>query len=180
MKGAEKKSAHYSSDEEVLAFDGEEEDDDDDENYAYEDKYEGKSDNEDEDDQDNEDEYDVPNSWGRKKSAYYSGNKLQNDEDALLEEEEANKMQVKMMKQLDNNDFGLDEFKINNKVLKTNEDLATNKMQASVLEHKIDEDNFEKILKNLTKMTKKEKLDFLQQESPELFELIRDFKSKVN
>jgi U3 small nucleolar RNA-associated protein 3 len=42
-----------------------------------------------------------------------------------------------------------------------------------------DEANFERISKNLCKMSKKEKFDFLGQESPELFELVRDYKAKL-
>jgi len=165
-----KPSYHYSSDEEeVLAFD-----DDDSEN---------EDDDSDEKDEDAGDDDDVPNTWGRKKSAYYSGNKIQNDEDALLEEEEAIKMQAKMMKQLDTDDFGLDDFKMKKsvKVLKTNDDLESNRMMAATLGETDlnDGENFEKIVKNLTKMSKKEKLSFLQQESPELLELVRDFKLKV-
>ena len=92
-------------------------------------------------------------------------------------------MQAKMMKQLDTSDFGLEDFKLkkNVKVLKTNDDLESNRIMTSALGENDfnNEDNFEKIFKNLSKMSKKEKLEFLQQESPELLELIRDFKLKV-
>jgi hypothetical protein len=92
-------------------------------------------------------------------------------------------MQAKMMKQLDTSDFGLEDFKLkkNVKVLKTNDDLESNRIMTSALgENDFNkEENFEKIFKNLSKMSKKEKLEFLQQESPELLELVRDFKLKV-
>ena len=39
--------------------------------------------------------------------------------------------------------------------------------------------DLEKIIKNFDKMNKSEKLEFLKNESPELFELINDFKQKV-
>jgi len=164
----------YSSDEEeVLAF----EDDESDNEKDYDDE------EEDDEDDDKDQDDDVPNTWGRKKSAYYSGNKILNDEDALLEEEEASKMQAKMMKQLDSSDFGLEDFKLkkNVKVLKTNDDLESNRIMTSALGENDfnNEANFEKIVKNLSKMSKKEKLEFLQQESPELLELVRDFKLKV-
>ena len=35
------------------------------------------------------------------------------------------------------------------------------------------------IAKNLSKLSKKKKLELLKQESPELFELVRDFREKV-
>lgn len=110
-----------------------------------------------------------------------SGNKIENEEDALLEEEEAKALQAKMMKQLDTNDFGLDAFKIDHKVLKTSDDLKSDKVANKALgdDEELDQETLKKISKNLSIMSKKEKLDFLQRESPELFELIRDFKLKV-
>ncbi len=53
-------------------------------------------------------------SWGTKKSAYYSGNKIANEDDEKLEEEEAKILQSKIMKQLDASDFDLDLFKVRN------------------------------------------------------------------
>jgi hypothetical protein len=41
------------------------------------------------------------------------------------------------------------------------------------------EGGLEKIMKNFDNMKKSEKLEFLKSESPELFELIKDFKEKV-
>ncbi len=40
-------------------------------------------------------------------------------------------------------------------------------------------ENLEKISKNLSKLSKSEKMDLLKQESPELFELSKDFDEKV-
>jgi U3 small nucleolar RNA-associated protein 3 len=110
----------------------------------------------------------------------FKGNKLDNEEDAELEEEEAKALQAKMLKQLDTNDFGLDAFKIDEKakLLKTEEELVAEKHASKTLGD-FDQENLQKIAKNLSIMSKKEKLDFLQRESPELFELIRDFKTKV-
>jgi U3 small nucleolar RNA-associated protein 3 len=112
---------------------------------------------------------------------------MENDEDAALEEEEARALQVKMMKQLDTNDFDLDAFKINKtgKVLLTGEEISAKKLASNALGdlEKADElkdEMLQKIAKNLDKMSKKEKFDFLQQDSPELFELVRDFKEKVS
>ena len=166
----------------MLAFD----DDDDDES---DDEYDGKvyGSEEEDDEADKEDDYnEYSSSWGQKKSAYYSGNKMENDEDAALEEEEARALQEKMMKQLDTNDFDLDAFSINKtgKVLLTGEEISAKKLALNALgdlekADEMKEELMQKIAKNLDKMSKKEKLDFLQQESPELFELVRDFKEKV-
>lgn len=139
----------------------------------------------DEEEDKNEDDFDeYTNNWGSKKSAYYSGNKMENDEDAQLEEEEARALQEKMMKQLDTNDFDLDAFKVNKKVLKTGDEINAKKIALSTLgeleRDELSEETLQRVAKNLDKMSKKEKLDFLQQESPELFELVRDFKEKVN
>jgi hypothetical protein len=41
------------------------------------------------------------------------------------------------------------------------------------------EENLERISKNLSKLSKSEKMEFLKQESPELFELSKDFNEKV-
>ena len=69
-----------------------------------------------------------------------------------------------MMKQLDTDDFGLEDFKMKKsvKVLKTNDDLESNRMMTATLGETDlnDGENFEKIVKNLTKMSKKEKLAF--------------------
>jgi U3 small nucleolar RNA-associated protein 3 len=82
---------------------------------------------------------------------------------------------------LDTNDFGLDAFKLNNnvKIMKTGDELQANKLATSALGDDKDK-NLERIAKNLSKMSKKEKFEFLQQESPELFELVRDFKAKIS
>jgi len=122
--------------------------------------------------------------WGNRKSAYYSGNKIANDEEAELEEEEARLLQAKMMRQLDTNDFGLDAFKVDSKskLLKTSEELAAEQRAENALGDLVDTgdlENLQKVAKNLTSMSKKEKLEFLERESPELFELIRDFKAKL-
>jgi U3 small nucleolar RNA-associated protein 3 len=190
LNGKKKKDFHYSSDEEeVLAFDDSDASDDsedkggnfDDDEDIDEDELEGENGEDME-----EDETRVDSSWGRKKSAYYSGNRIQNEDDALLEEEEANLLQKKMLKDLDTNDFGLDAFQINKsfKILKTSEQLSAEKLAEDTLGEKssfkqLDDESIEKVIKNLSKMSKKERLDFLKQESPELFELVRDFKEKV-
>lgn len=186
LKGVNgKKSSDYveSSEEEgVLAFD-DSDDDDDAESEEYDEMDEEAK--EEIDEKDGEEKL-VGGSWGRNKSAYYSGNRIKNDEDAELEEEEAQLLQAKMMKELDSNDFGLDAFQApsvadKRRLLKTSDELTAQRLAETHLGgEKLDEESVERVIKNLSKMSKKEKLDFLQQESPELFELVRDFKEKVN
>lgn len=178
---------YSSNEEEVLAFDDSSDNSSNDEDESdMDDKVYGTDVEEDdlgddmEQGQNDEEEYDDSGKWGRKKGVYYSGNKLDNEEDAQLEEEEAKALQAKMLRQLDTNDFGLDAFKIDEKakLLKTEEELEAEKRASKTLGD-VDDENLQKIAKNLSIMSKKEKLDFLQRESPELFELIRDFKLKL-
>jgi U3 small nucleolar RNA-associated protein 3 len=185
-----KKNNRYSSDEEeVLAF-GDDTDAEDSDNSDFNIEDEEEDDEGENGGADDLDEYGVPTSWGKKKSAYYAGNKIENEEDAELEEQEAKALQSKMMKQLDTNDFGLDAFNLGNKkIMKTSEELESERVAAKAFREQtkaglamsgMDEDKLEKIAKNLSKLSKKEKLEILKQESPELFELVRDFREKVN
>ena len=194
IKPKGKKSFHYSSDEEeVLAFDDDDDDDDesdedgDNADIPDEDEDEEEDDGQGGEDDDDHDGLDLKGAWGSRKSAYYSGNRIQNDEDAQLEEEEARLLQEKMMKRLDTNDFGLEAFNLISKdmKMKTGDELEAKKLAAKVFGD--DEDgqltsgqSLEKIKKNLTEMSKQEKLDLIQQESPELFELCKEFKAKVS
>ena len=139
---------------------------------------------EDIDEEDHSEDDQAAKNWGHRKSAYYSGNKIANDEEAELEEEEARLLQAKMMRQLDTNDFGLDAFRVDSKskLLKTSEELAADQRAENALGDSVETgelESLQKIAKNLSSMSKKEKLDFLERESPELFELIRDFKVKL-
>jgi U3 small nucleolar RNA-associated protein 3 len=186
-----KKNNRYSSDEEeVLAFgDDTDAEDSDNSDFNIEDDEEGGEEDENGGGDDDLDEYGASTSWGKKKSAYYAGNKIENEEDAELEEQEAKVLQSKMMKQLDTNDFGLDAFSLSNKkLMKTSEELESERVaskafreqtKAGLAMSSMDEDKLEKIAKNLSKLSKKEKLEILKQESPELFELVRDFREKV-
>ena len=170
----------------MLAFDDDDDSDDSDEadNADIPDEDEDEDDGQDgQDGDDDHDGLDLKGAWGSRKSAYYSGNRIQNDEDAQLEEEEARLLQEKMMKRLDTNDFGLDAFNLISKDLKmkTGDELEAKKLAAKVFGD--DEEagtSLEKIKKNLTEMSKQEKLDLIQQESPELFELCKEFKAKVS
>ncbi|XP_022344725.2 something about silencing protein 10-like [Crassostrea virginica] len=106
--------------------------------------------------------------WGKKRSKYYGADISDDDIDlsgseeeegaAVLEEKEALNLQKKMAAELDEMDFGLDIFKKKEKV--TEQD-----------------DSDGKIKKDLSKLSKKEKLQLLKKESPEMLPLIEDFKS---
>ncbi|KAK3091637.1 hypothetical protein FSP39_021428 [Pinctada imbricata] len=108
--------------------------------------------------------------WGNRRSKFYGGDISDDDLDlsgseneesaAVLEEKEALTLQKKMAAELDDLDFGLDIFK---KEKKTK-----------------DKDKTEtKIEKDLSKLSKKEKLQLLKKESPEMLPLIEDFQTKL-
>merc|ERR1712165_84856 len=87
------------------------------------------------------------------------------DEEAALEEEkEALAIQQKLAQQLDDQDFGLDIFE----GLKKSTDDKEEKPE-----------EISSIQKDLSKLTKREKLQLLQKQSPELLEMIDDFKRKM-
>ncbi|CAC5399164.1 UTP3 [Mytilus coruscus] len=108
--------------------------------------------------------------WGIKKSKYYGGDVEDEDLDlsgsedeeaaAVMEEKEALALQKKMAAELDEQDFDLDIFK-----------------KTKVIEEK--DKGEEKIVKDLTKLSKREKIKLLKKESPELMTLIEDFKVKM-
>ncbi|XP_029646443.1 something about silencing protein 10 isoform X1 [Octopus sinensis] len=104
--------------------------------------------------------------WGDKKYVFYGG---LGDEEyilsgsdgeidaAILEEKEALSLQKKMAQNLDDADFGFDML------------APPEKSEATT----------EKITKDLTKLSKKEKLEIVKKESPELLELLNDLKVKL-
>ncbi|XP_049270697.1 something about silencing protein 10 [Rhipicephalus sanguineus] len=105
--------------------------------------------------------------WGKKKSTYYHTDFVDEDyagitEDAAelarLEEQEARALQKRLVEQLDEEDFGLDLFQL------PKEDTA---------------EVSEKISKDLSKLSKREKLKLLSKDSAELLELVDDFKAKM-
>lgn len=105
--------------------------------------------------------------WGKKKSTYYHTDFVDEDyagitEDAAelarLEEQEARALQKRLVEQLDEEDFGLDLFQL------PKEDTA---------------EISEKISKDLSKLSKREKLKLLSKDSAELLELVDDFKTKM-
>lgn len=112
---------------------------------------------------------DLPDSkaWGKKKRSYYATDYVDEDyggfgndeEAALMEEEEAKNIQKRLLEQLGEDDFTLDIF---------------TKQIADVEEIK------ETVIKSdLSQMSKRQKLQLLDKESPEFAGLIDDFKTKL-
>ncbi|XP_049873127.1 something about silencing protein 10 [Pectinophora gossypiella] len=110
---------------------------------------------------------DLPDSkaWGKKKRSYYATDYVDEDyggfgddeQDALMEEEEAKKIQKRLLEQLGDEDFS-DFFP----------------KQALEVEEK------ETVIKSdLSQMSKRQKLQLLEKESPEFAGLIDDFKTKL-
>ncbi|CAH1772813.1 unnamed protein product [Owenia fusiformis] len=108
--------------------------------------------------------------WGTTKNKYYGADVDEEDLDvsgsdveaaAEMEEQEALAFQRKMADNLDDDDFGLEIFKVD----------ETEKTEAGV-EKQI-------VKKDLSKLSKKEKIQLLKKESPELLPLIEEFKSKL-
>jgi len=120
----------------------------------------------------NDDEDEMHSSWGNKKSSYYNADYIDEDRDdadesdaerAELELKEALAIQQRMAEQLDEGDFGLDfitHLKAANKI--------KGPEKPSVEEVKIDV--------NLSQLSKREKLELLKKESPELLELVEEFR----
>ncbi|CAH2319839.1 something about silencing 10 [Pelobates cultripes] len=117
----------------------------------------------------------LPNelAWGQKKKIYYDTDytesrkkkvkktKEELDAEAEEEEEEAQNVQRRLAKALNEEDYGLDFIQ---------------EFGEKPSEEKPSE---EKIVKDLDKMSEKEKRKLLKKESPELMELIQDLKSKL-
>ncbi|XP_041357849.1 something about silencing protein 10-like [Gigantopelta aegis] len=108
--------------------------------------------------------------WGSRRSKFYGTDVMDNridlagseDEEgvAALEEKEALAIQKRMADELDDQDFALDVFK-----------------PTRMMEEKPGDK--EKIVKDLSKLPRREKLELLKKESPELLTLIQDFTDKM-
>ncbi|KAJ7998504.1 hypothetical protein DPEC_G00205610 [Dallia pectoralis] len=148
-------------DEEVMALDvsdseDEEEDEGDEEEADMDSDLEGKKDD------------DLPNdmAWGSKKKMFYDTDnvaargKSQQDVDAedQEEEEEAKNIQRRLAANLSEEDYDL------------------NLLQEFTVEEEVKDD---RIVNDLKQMSQKEKMKLLKKESPELLELIQDFKAKL-
>ncbi|XP_027135618.1 something about silencing protein 10 isoform X2 [Larimichthys crocea] len=119
-------------------------------------------------------EDDLPNdmAWGTKKKMFYDTDyvttkgRTQEELEAeeKEEEEEANRIQKRLAANLSEEDYDLNFF------------------QEFAVEEKDENKTAEKeerIVKDLKQMTQKEKMKLLKEESPELLELIQDFKAKL-
>ncbi|KAM3878023.1 something about silencing protein 10 [Diretmus argenteus] len=154
--------------EEVMALDDseseeeeEEEEENEEEETDMESDLEGKKDD------------DLPNdmAWGNKKKMFYDSDyvaakgKTQEDLEAddQEEEEEAKNIQKRLAANLSEEDYDLNLF----------QEFAVEKDEEKRVEKE------ERIVKDLEQMTHKEKMKLLKKESPELLELIQDFKSKL-
>ncbi|KAI9554237.1 hypothetical protein GHT06_019509 [Daphnia sinensis] len=111
--------------------------------------------------------------WGKKRSAYYNADYVDEEWDdanesdaevAQLEEQEALAIQQRLAQQLEEADFGLDFITHLKAADKAKEHIT-------VQEEKID--------LNLSNLSKREKLKLLTEESPELMELVEDFKCQM-
>ncbi|XP_026761700.2 something about silencing protein 10 [Galleria mellonella] len=110
---------------------------------------------------------DLPDSkaWGKKKRSYYATDYVDEDyggfgndeEAALMEEEEAKNIQTRLLEQLEDEDFTLD-----------------------FITKQINQEEKETLIKSdLSKMSKRQKIQLLEKESPEFAGLIEDFKTKL-
>ncbi|XP_041835775.1 something about silencing protein 10 [Melanotaenia boesemani] len=156
--------------EEVMALD-------DSESEEEEEEEEGENEEEETDmesDLEEKKDEDLPNemAWGMKKKMYYDSDyvaakgKSQEDLEAeeQEEEEEAKNIQKRLAANLSEEDYDLNLF----------QEFAVEEKDES----KTDEKQ-EKIVKDLKQMSQKEKMKLLKKESPELLELIQDFKAKL-
>ncbi|XP_049590498.1 something about silencing protein 10 [Syngnathus scovelli] len=157
--------------EEVMALDDSETDDEDDEDEEEEEEEEGTDM---ESDLEGKKEEELPNelAWGTKKKIFYDtdyvatkGKKARDElvEEEEEEEEEAKKIQNRLAEQLSEEDYDLNFFQ---------EFAPEEQTEETVVEK-------EKIVKDLKQMSLKEKMKLLKKESPELLELIQDFKAKL-
>ncbi|XP_075997437.1 something about silencing protein 10 [Genypterus blacodes] len=157
----ESEEEELDEEEEVMALDDSEEDDEED-GTDMESDLEGKK------------EEDLPHelAWGTKKKMFYDSDyvstkgRTQEELEAEEEEEEveAKNIQKRLAENLSEEDYDLNLFK------------------EFAVEEKDEEKSGEKeerIVKDLKEMSKKEKMKLLKKESPELLELIQDFKAKL-
>ncbi|TDH13842.1 hypothetical protein EPR50_G00037850 [Perca flavescens] len=157
--------------EEVMALDDSESEDDDEE----EEEEEEEEGTDMESDLEGKKEEDLPNemAWGTKKKMFYdsdyvttkgkSQDELEVEEQE--EEEEARNIQKRLAANLSEEDYDLNFFQ---------EFAVEGKDENKTVEKK------ERIVKDLKQMSQKEKMKLLKKESPELLDLIQDFKAKLN
>ncbi|XP_075394818.1 something about silencing protein 10-like [Tenrec ecaudatus] len=153
--------------EEVLGLDGDDEDDEDGESVGEEDGDDDDSSMQSE----TEASVDPSLSWGQRKKLYYDtdygpmsrGRKSQQDleEEERKEEEEAQLIQERLTQALQEDDFGVTWVEAFAKPVPQVDGVGT------------------RVVKDLTKVSVKEKLKMLRKEAPELLELIEDLKARL-
>ncbi|XP_039971956.1 something about silencing protein 10 [Xiphias gladius] len=165
----ESETEEMDDEEEVMALDDsetedeeEEEEENEEEGTDMESDLEGKKDE------------DLPNemAWGRKKKMFYDSDyvttkgKSQEDLEAeeREEEEEAKNIQKRLAANLSEEDYDLNFFQ---------------EFTVEEEDEKKTVGKEERIVKDLKQMSQKEKMKLLKKESPELLELIQDFKAKL-
>lgn len=115
--------------------------------------------------------FDLPDirAWGKKKKIYYASDYVDTDlatlsvkdeQNAVLEEEEAKKIRKRLAKELDDVDFGLNVKTVDN-------DIETKSTTNHII--KID----------TSKFTSRQKLELFGKESPEFMALIQDIKGII-
>ncbi|XP_026163754.1 something about silencing protein 10 isoform X2 [Mastacembelus armatus] len=169
----ESDSEEVDDEEEVMALDDSEEDEEEEEeeDMNEEDEEEGTDMGSDLEEKKDED---LPNemAWGTKKKMFYDSdyvaNKGKSKEDLEAEEqeeeEEAKNIQKRLAANLSEEDYDLNFF----------QEFAVEKDEKKTAEKE------ERIVKDLQQMSQKEKMKLLKKESPELLELIQDFKAKLS
>ncbi|KAB0799934.1 hypothetical protein PPYR_07814 [Photinus pyralis] len=117
-----------------------------------------------------QEEDDLPNvrAWGKDKRDFYSTDYVDQDyggfqgQDAALadfEEEEARNLQKQLLEQMDEDDFAFD---------------------VTAKSTKADDRQAEEVVKtDISKLSKRQKIELFHKESPEFFGLVEDFKSKM-
>ncbi|XP_001992164.3 something about silencing protein 10 [Drosophila grimshawi] len=125
-----------------------------------------------------DDEHDLPDTmdWGSNKRSYYSTDfvdpdyssyNAQEEDMAKTEEEEAKKIQLRLAKQLNEADFQLDDMLDQ---LSADEQALKHKKATKAI----------KVTTDLTGLTKRERLQLLQRDSPELMGLTQGFRQHLN
>ncbi|XP_008287808.1 something about silencing protein 10 [Stegastes partitus] len=159
--------------EEVMALDDSESDEEEEEEEEQ-DEEEGEGTDMESDLEGKKDE-DLPNemAWGARKKMFYDSDYMaqkgksqeEMEADEQEEEEEAKNIQNRLAANLSEEDYDLNFFQ---------EFAVEEKDESQAVEKQ------ERIVKDLKQMSQKEKMKLLKKESPELLELIQDFKAKLN
>lgn len=166
------------SDEDVNEFEGEIEE----ENHSdNEESIEDDEGNDSEDEFNDEEEEAITEKWGKKKESFYNTEKdVEEDENAALEEEiEVKRLQKKRAKSLRKEDFGL--------LVQISDSPSLKEIKETIPEgeHIIEQDASESVLmESITRdpngISIEEKLQILENESPELLKLLEEFKEQVS